>query len=148
MPKPKSLYRLRQLKTAFCRIRHERDLARLFRIEPFRLQLIAHPTMGCFHVDTYQKPTLAFDLIEPFRPWVDQFVTEQIYTGKLTPECFDRKKQGVFLNKVGKSQLIPAYHHYMNCKCLFQEKLHRRKSHIYRLCGQLAKIIDQQKLDL
>lgn len=29
------------------------------------------PHLGILHADEYDQPTLAFDLIEPFRPWID-----------------------------------------------------------------------------
>src|SRR5690606_11797624 len=34
------------------------------------------PALGIFHTDQYQKPALAFDLIEPFRAWADRFLLE------------------------------------------------------------------------
>ena len=30
------------------------------------------PYLGFLHADQYDKPTLSFDMIEPFRPWIDR----------------------------------------------------------------------------
>lgn len=34
------------------------------------------PHLGILHIDTHNKPVLAFDLIEIFRPWVDALLIE------------------------------------------------------------------------
>ena len=64
------------------------------------------PYIGFIHTDNYNKLSLVFDLIEPFRTLVDQTVVYLISGRKVKTEYFDKIKNGLSLNKEGKSVLI------------------------------------------
>lgn len=99
------------------------------------------PYLGLWHADQYNKPTLSYDLIEPFRPWIDALLIDQILDGHLAETMFDQRDGGVFLNKKGKQHLIPLFHQYMQERCAFRENVASRRNHIYRLAGQLKEVI-------
>jgi CRISPR-associated protein Cas1 len=66
------------------------------------------PYVGFIHTDNYNKLSLVFDLIEPFRILVDQTVVYFISGRKVKSEYFDKLKNGLTLNKEGKAALIEA----------------------------------------
>ncbi len=69
------------------------------------------PAIGVLHADADNRPSLALDLMEEFRPWlVDQVVAEAARQGRLRPEHGRREPdRGVLLTKEGKSVLVDAY---------------------------------------
>ncbi len=66
------------------------------------------PYVGFIHTDNYNKLSLVFDLIEPFRILADQTVVYLISGRKIKIEYFDKLKNGLSLNKEGKAVLIEA----------------------------------------
>ncbi len=52
------------------------------------------PYLGIWHADQYNKPTLSYDLIEPFRPWMDALLIEQCLDDELTEAMFETKDGG------------------------------------------------------
>ncbi|MEL7117796.1 MAG: CRISPR-associated endonuclease Cas1 [Bacteroidota bacterium] len=99
------------------------------------------PHLGIFHVDAHDKPTLSFDLIEPFRPWVDLLLVKQCYEGTLKKSQFTQNRYGIFLNKEGKAHFIPVFNDFMRSKLIFLDQEASVKNHIHYLAGQLAQRI-------
>lgn len=99
------------------------------------------PHLGLFHADEYNKPTLAFDLIEPFRPWVDQLLIEQCYDKKVEKNFFTKNQFGLFLNKHGKAYIIPLFNDFLRSKTTFLNQESTIKNHIYHLAGRLSQRI-------
>jgi CRISP-associated protein Cas1 len=100
------------------------------------------PYLGFLHADEYNQPTLSFDMIEPFRPWVDRFLIEAILKNEVATTFFEAKNNGVWLSKAGKQYFIPRFHEYFEERCLFKEKMLSRKGHIYKMAADLAKLLD------
>src|SRR6056297_792035 len=66
------------------------------------------PYVGFLHTDNYNKKSMVFDLIEPFRILAEQTVT-YLFTGrKIKDEYFFRQDHGVSLNDQGKPVVISA----------------------------------------
>ena len=72
------------------------------------------PTAGFYHRDSYAKPTLVFDLIEPCRPIVDKalvylfsrkIVRAEWFSNNLTKDAFP----GVEITKQGRYEIIKTY---------------------------------------
>ena len=57
------------------------------------------PYLGILHADEYKEPTFAFDLIEPFRPWVDALIAQLCREGLLEGKHFTPKENGFWLSK-------------------------------------------------
>lgn len=97
------------------------------------------PHLGVLHVDQYDKPTLAFDLIEPFRPWVDRIILEACLQDKIDPVGFFFKKEGgFFLSKSGKQFFIPLFNDFMEDVRQYEGKRLSNRNHIYRVAQEFA----------
>ena len=99
------------------------------------------PHLGILHADEYKKPTLAFDLIEPFRPWADRLLIEACWKNELQKTFFTKNQHGLFLNKEGKAFLIPLFNDYLRQTITYLEREAIVKNHIYHLAGRLAQRI-------
>lgn len=100
------------------------------------------PHLGILHVDEHDRPTLAFDLIEPFRPWIDRLVVEQLMTNKVETGWFEDQKPGIRLNAAGKKHLIPLFNEWMLQHIRWQGRQLSRTAHIYHCAAELAREID------
>lgn len=97
------------------------------------------PHLGIFHADEYNKPVLAFDFIEPFRPWIDQLLIEQYLERKVMAGFFQyRKGYGVLLNKEGKSFFIPLFNQWLQSESIWGGRKSSARNHIYQLAGRFA----------
>ncbi len=67
------------------------------------------PFLGYLHTDNYNKPSLVFDLIEPFRILAER-ATLLLFTGRrVRAEFFEHVPGGVALSKAGRAEFIPYY---------------------------------------
>lgn len=99
------------------------------------------PHLGILHADEYNKPTLAFDLIEPFRPWADRLLIELCMDKKLEESHFTRNQYGIFLNKEGKAFIIPQFNDFLRSATTYLHQESTVKNHIYFTAGRLAQRI-------
>jgi CRISPR-associated protein Cas1 len=99
------------------------------------------PHLGLLHADEHNKPTLAFDLIEPFRPWVDQLIIQQCLDRKLKPSFFTKNQYGLFLNKEGKAFIIPLFNDFLRSERSYLQQQSSVKNHIYFIAARLAQRI-------
>ena len=94
--------------------------------------------LGVLHVDQYARPTLVFDLIEPFRPWADRLLIQACLEHRLKPSHFDEKEGTYVLNRAGKHFLIPLFNAEMEVRHRFRQRQLRQRDHIYQLANDLA----------
>lgn len=106
------------------------------------------PHLGFLHVDAYNKPTFTFDLIEPFRPWVDQLLIQSCLEGKLSAQHFEEREAGLSLSKAGKAYLIPLFNDWLAEKIRYEGKTLSRKNHVYRFAGSFAQLLLKQSQDV
>jgi CRISP-associated protein Cas1 len=67
------------------------------------------PFLGFLHTDNYNKPSLVFDLIEPFRILAER-ATVLLFTGRrMRAEFFEAVPGGVALSKAGRAEFLPYY---------------------------------------
>jgi len=70
------------------------------------------PYIGVMHTDNYNRPTLVYDLVEPFRADVEQAVFFLFSKRKVHSEShFETSEQGFMLSKEGKQLLVGALYH-------------------------------------
>lgn len=84
------------------------------------------PHVGLLHTDNYNKKSFVFDMIEPFRPFVDEVVIKLITTRKIKQIYFKEIPGGYTLNEAGKQVLIPAVNDF------FEESIRYRGRNIQR----------------
>lgn len=106
------------------------------------------PHLGILHADEYNKPVLAFDLIEAFRPWIDRILLEECFIHNLESQYFTKNQHGLFFNKVGKAYIIPLFNDYLRSPKRYFERESSVKNQIYYLAGQLAKRVRTFETDM
>ena len=99
------------------------------------------PHLGLLHADEYAKPTLSFDLIEAFRPWIDRIIIETAVDNTLDPNYFSKNQHGIFLNKSGKAFLIPLFNKFLRKEIKWLNQEATVKNQIYYLATRLARRI-------
>jgi CRISPR-associated protein Cas1 len=67
------------------------------------------PYLGFFHADNYNKKSLVFDLIEPYRIWAEETTVYLFSQRQVMKEMFDKIQNGLTLNKEGKQAVIAAF---------------------------------------
>ncbi len=100
------------------------------------------PYLGIFHADQYDKPTLSYDLIEPFRPWADRLVFDLCLNDEWPADAFETTGEAVRLAKAGKRLLIPRFNGCMAEKADFDQHRAPRRTLIYQFAGSLAQQLD------
>jgi CRISPR-associated protein Cas1 len=69
------------------------------------------PAVGFLHSPVDGRPALALDLLEPVRPWVDQWVWRLLDSGAFTPEDFTHgKADGCRLAKAARAVFYREWH--------------------------------------
>lgn len=101
------------------------------------------PFLGIVHADEYNKPTLAFDLIEPFRAWIDRLLIEMCRQEQLQAAHFDLSGGACTLNRAGKRLLIPAYEALMNAPRDWQGRTNTARNHIFQFAGEFSNMLEQ-----
>lgn len=99
------------------------------------------PHMGIMHADRYIKPVLAFDQIEPFRPWVDKLVTTLLISKEIKPDDTEINNQKTQLSHHSRKVLIQAFFTMMNERALLMHKRIKRMDHIHYLNNELVQTI-------
>ena len=66
------------------------------------------PYIGILHTDNYNKKSLVFDMIEPYRIIVERPIFYQFSRKKIKEEYFKQEKHGFRLNEEGKKIIIPV----------------------------------------
>ncbi len=96
------------------------------RIEKSLILAGLDPYIGFLHTDNYNKKSLVFDFIEPYRIFAEQ-VAVYLFTGnRMKKEYFDSKENSVSLNQKGKPIVLDAVSNHL------EEKIRYRKRNIKR----------------
>ena len=73
------------------------------------------PFRGFFHAPRYGRPSLALDIMEPFRPIiVDSIILRTVNSGEIVPKDFVGGDVGVALTPVGRKKFLGAYERRMS----------------------------------
>jgi len=67
------------------------------------------PYIGFYHKISYARKSLALDMMEPWRPLIDQFVYQLFHDKVILNEFFSYKGEACLLNKSGRSLYYPAF---------------------------------------
>ncbi|GAB6094232.1 CRISPR-associated endonuclease Cas1 [Desulfatiferula olefinivorans] len=99
------------------------------------------PYIGFLHTDNYNKKSLVFDLIEPFRIYAEQTAV-YLFTGKKIKEThFDRFDHSVALNEKGKPLVIETLNSHMDEKIRYRGRNIKRKNIIHQEAHNLTNIL-------
>jgi CRISPR-associated protein Cas1 len=99
------------------------------------------PYVGFLHTDNYNKKSLVFDLIEPFRIFAEQ-VTVYLFTGrKINDAYFDIRENAVSLNQTGKPVVIETMNTHLDETVRYRRKNVKRCHIIQHEAHRLANIL-------
>ncbi len=104
------------------------------------------PYIGFLHVENYKKTALVFDLIEPFRPYIDQLIHTLFQANELNEKHFAYKDNGYYLNKEGKKILIPAFRQLVESRTTFNDETSTFRNHTMLYCNELLRLIKKIKI--
>jgi len=99
------------------------------------------PYVGFLHTDNYNKKSLVFDLIEPFRIYAEQVVA-YLFTGKkIQDEYFDTREGAVSLNQAGKPLVVEAMNRHLDESVRYRRKNVKRRHILQHEAHRLANIL-------
>lgn len=99
------------------------------------------PYVGFLHTDNYNKKSLVFDLIEPFRVYGEQTVV-YLFTGrKIKDEYYDSKDNAVSLNQKGKPVVVEAMNKHLDETVRYRRKNVKRRHILQHEAHGLANIL-------
>lgn len=99
------------------------------------------PFIGFMHTDNYNKRSLVFDLIEPFRIYAEQTAV-YLFTGKkVKDDFFDVSGDAVTLNTNGKPVVIDAMNNHLEETVRYRRKNVKRKNIVRHEAHRLANLL-------
>ncbi len=98
------------------------------------------PYAGIFHRDEYNRPVLAYDVIERFRVWAEYPVIDLCLQQVVFPEFFDVEDGEYWLNAAGKRILIQSVNDYWEETVTIERKTRARRNHIRLYAESLANL--------
>jgi CRISPR-associated protein Cas1 len=99
------------------------------------------PYVGFLHTDNYNKKSLVFDLIEPFRIYGEQTAV-YLFTGrKIKEEFVDSKEGAVSLNREGKPVVVEAMNRHLDESIRYRRKNVKRKHIVQHEAHRLANLL-------
>lgn len=105
------------------------------------------PFIGFLHTDNYNKKSLVFDLIEPFRIFAEM-QSVYLFTGKkIKNEFFDVDEYSVTLNNKGKPLVVEAMDNHLEQTVRYRKKNVKRRHLIGHEAHRLANfMIDDEEM--
>jgi len=99
------------------------------------------PYIGFLHTDNYNKKSLVFDFIEPFRIYAEQ-TTVYLFTGKkIKDEYADIIENAVSLNQKGKPVVVEAINKHLDETVRYRKKNVKRRHIIQHEAHRMANIL-------
>lgn len=99
------------------------------------------PHIGFLHSDGYNKRSLVFDLIEQYRPWVDEVVLGMLANRKIKNCYFDQIEGGLELNKEGKQAFFTSFGEFFDKKIRHNGRNIQRRNVIQLDCHRIANML-------
>lgn len=105
------------------------------------------PYVGILHRDDYNKKSLVYDFIEPYRIWAEETVFKLFSAKKVNNSHTDKVTGGLSLNKAGKELLLQSYTKFLDEDKINYKSKRRTRSDILLLEAiEFAQRILKQKL--
>jgi CRISPR-associated protein Cas1 len=99
------------------------------------------PYVGFLHTDNYNKKSMVFDLIEPFRIFAEQTAV-YLFTGKkMKDDYFDATEQAVSLNTNGKPVVVESMNKHLDETVRYRRKNVKRRYIVQHEAHRLANIL-------
>ena len=100
------------------------------------------PYVGIFHRDDYNRPALVYDMIEPYRGWMDYVVIRLCQEGAIPADAFSRDphNEALLLGPLAKRILIQSVNDYLGEIISLKGRTLSRASHMEEEMHKLAKV--------
>ncbi|MCS6968071.1 MAG: CRISPR-associated endonuclease Cas1 [Cytophagales bacterium] len=96
------------------------------------------PYLGVLHADEYNRPVLAFDMIERYRHWAEAVLMQICFRRLLLPSMAIYQQGGWWMENEGKRLLATSFNDYLNEVITHNNKRRTRLTHIQEDANQLA----------
>lgn len=105
------------------------------------------PYVGVLHRDDYNRPVLAFDIIELYRVWVDYVMVRLAQQEAVNEDCVSRRDDGsVWLEALGRRIVIQSMADYLGEIVSIKGLDRSRQTHIELYCQSLAQMFLKLKI--
>ncbi|MBQ9821991.1 MAG: CRISPR-associated endonuclease Cas1 [Muribaculaceae bacterium] len=104
------------------------------------------PYLGVLHRDEYNRPVLVYDMIEPYRVWVDYVVVTLLAQQVVTDDYYSTDEAGaVWLEAMGRRVLVQSLNDYMEEVVKMNGISRSRDTHIFLEAQALAQRLKASK---
>lgn len=105
------------------------------------------PYVGILHTDGYNKMSFVFDMIEPFRVYVDRLVMKLFAAKTVKKRFFDNVYGGLTLNDEGKKYFIQHFNQYFDRKIRYRDRNIKLENIIQFDCHRIANSLIEEEED-
>lgn len=116
------------------------------KITEYCIQARLDPYIGIMHADIYNKPTLTYDLIEPYRYYCEKTVFKLFSKSMVKDFMFYNIENGYLLNEAGKKILLSELYSTLNNKVKYNRKSTTISNKIKNDIIKLAKVIGDSNI--
>ena len=99
------------------------------------------PMIGLMHSEGYNKKSLLYDCIEPFRQWAELLLVTLFKNNTLTSDHFVHKADTMRLEKEGRKLLITSFNAFLLEKTLMNNRRITRNDQVTALCSSLSQAV-------
>ncbi len=117
-------------------------------VEASLLMVGLDPYIGLFHINRHDRPVLAFDHIEPFRPWVDKIVIETLSAENLDTELIVDNEGYTELSLMYRKKLISYFFEMMEERTYFGGQRIKKRDQIHQLNAKLVALLKSKKYSI
>jgi CRISPR-associated protein Cas1 len=110
-------------------------------VELALIQAGIDPHIGVLHVDQYNRPTMVYDFIEPYRIWAEQVAVRLLMGQKLEQRHFVPNGKALWLAGDGKKYVIDGFVRFIEEKEYHQGKQYVRERWLNWQAQQFAQHI-------
>ena len=103
------------------------------------------PYIGLFHINRHDRPVLAFDHIEPFRPWVDKLVIETLQKADENMELIVEEGELKELSLTYRKILITNFFEMMEERAYSGGHRIKRRDHVHQINAKLVALLKTKK---
>jgi len=110
-------------------------------VEQALIQAGIDPYLGIMHRNQYNRPVLAFDMIERYRIWAEAVVIQLCFRQIPEENMFSYENDGYWLEGPGKKVVVNAFDIYMNETVQMHHRRRSRYNHIHDDAYQFAQYL-------
>jgi CRISPR-associated protein Cas1 len=103
------------------------------------------PAMGVLHTDRYNRPTMVYDCIEPYRPWADEVLMHLLIDDTLF-KAIDFEKtptNTIQMSADARSILVNHFLRFLDTSIVYKTMLRKRSTHITLDAHRLASYLKE-----